>query len=301
MSETPRREITVKRHNIEFLWGWFDALRRRDTESMAAALDRDIVWQGARPGLVCHGPEEVIEAFLAGYDANHEVDSLELVGGDEHIVLGVRAPELAIDGVDTDGEIYNVFTIEAGKITRIEDHLEREAAFGAAGITARQPTPRGSAIESHDTRVRRAEIADADAVGQLLHDFNGEFDEPTPGPRALAGRVRQLLAGGDTIVLLGGAGPDGLAVLRFREAIWTQALECYLAELYVVAGRRGHGLGRALMETAMDVARGRGATYIDLGTSEDDVAARALYESLGFSNREGRPDGPVNYYYEREL
>jgi ribosomal protein S18 acetylase RimI-like enzyme len=40
---------------------------------------------------------------------------------------------------------------------------------------------------------------------------------------------------------------------------------------------------------------------MDLGTAEDDVAARALYESLGFSNREDKPDGPVNYYYEREL
>ncbi len=40
---------------------------------------------------------------------------------------------------------------------------------------------------------------------------------------------------------------------------------------------------------------------MDLGTSEDDVAARSLYESLGFDNRGGRPDGPVNYFYEREL
>ena len=40
---------------------------------------------------------------------------------------------------------------------------------------------------------------------------------------------------------------------------------------------------------------------MDLGTSEDDVAARALYESLGFNNREGKPDGPVDYFYERVL
>ena len=40
---------------------------------------------------------------------------------------------------------------------------------------------------------------------------------------------------------------------------------------------------------------------MDLGTSEDDVAARALYESLGFINREGGPDGPISYYYERAL
>jgi hypothetical protein len=38
-----------------------------------------------------------------------------------------------------------------------------------------------------------------------------------------------------------------------------------------------------------------------LGTSEDDVAARALYESAGFTNREGSPDGPTMLYYERDL
>jgi ribosomal protein S18 acetylase RimI-like enzyme len=102
-------------------------------------------------------------------------------------------------------------------------------------------------------------------------------------------------------VLLGGPGPDGIAVLRFRLAIWAEALECYLAELYVVPARRRQGLGRALMETAMEVAREKGATQMDLGTAEDDVAARALYESLGFSNRGGRPDGEVNYFYERAL
>ncbi len=69
----------------------------------------------------------------------------------------------------------------------------------------------------------------------------------------------------------------------------------------MVPARRGHGLGRALLEAAIGVARAEGAGHMDLGTSEDDVAARALYESLGFTNREGRPDGPVMYFYEREL
>ncbi|MGH2753160.1 MAG: GNAT family N-acetyltransferase [Actinomycetota bacterium] len=152
-----------------------------------------------------------------------------------------------------------------------------------------------------DLAVRHAEPADVVAIGRLLHDFNNEYDHPTPGPRALAKRVGWLLAEGEITVLLAGAGPDGLAVLRFRPSIWTEALECYLAELYVVPGRRGQGLGRALMEAAIEVARGKGATYMDLGTSEDDVAARALYESLGFRNREGRPDGPISYFYERDL
>ncbi|MCZ4491760.1 MAG: hypothetical protein QOH30_195 [Baekduia sp.] len=152
-----------------------------------------------------------------------------------------------------------------------------------------------------EPQVRRGTAADAAAIGRLLHDFNREFEEPTPPAEALADRLRQLMAGGETIVLLAGDRPDGLAVLRFRPAIWSLALECYLAELYVVPARRGRGLGRALMDSAIAVARDAGADRMELGTSEDDVAARALYESLGFSNREGRPDGPLSFFYEREL
>jgi ribosomal protein S18 acetylase RimI-like enzyme len=156
-------------------------------------------------------------------------------------------------------------------------------------------------VSTTQPQIRRAGIEDAERVGQLLHDFNTEFEEMTPGPRALAERMRELLPGDETIVLVGGPGPDGLAVLRFRPDIWTAELECHLAELYVVPERRGEGLGRALMVAAMETAREHGATYMDLGTGDDDVEARALYESLGFSNRAGRPDGPVNYFYEREL
>ena len=154
---------------------------------------------------------------------------------------------------------------------------------------------------SPDAGVRRADPADAETIGRLLHDFNTEYDYFTPGPPAIAERVRELLASGNITVLVGGEGPYGLAVLRFRPSIWTKGLDCYLEELYVVPERRGRGLGRALMEAAIDTARASGATHMDLGTSEDDVAARNLYESLGFDNREGKPDGPINYFYEREL
>lgn len=148
--------------------------------------------------------------------------------------------------------------------------------------------------------VRRAERADIDVIGQLLHDFNREFDEPTPDPAALASRVRELLDAGDTVVLLGGQGPDGVAVLRFRLSIWNKGLECYLAELYVVPTRRGQGLGRALMQSALREARGRGADTMDIGVDESDGVARRLYESLGFTNRVSR-DGPLMYVYERDL
>jgi ribosomal protein S18 acetylase RimI-like enzyme len=158
----------------------------------------------------------------------------------------------------------------------------------------KSPTGSGAAV-------RRATGADAEAIGRLLHDFNTEFEEPTPGRQALADRVRELLAGDDFVVLLAGDEPRGLAVLRFRPSIWTDGLECYLAELYVQPEHRRRGHGLALITATLDAARARGADYIEVATSEDDVAARALYERFGFINREQRPDGPVMFMYEREL
>jgi ribosomal protein S18 acetylase RimI-like enzyme len=148
--------------------------------------------------------------------------------------------------------------------------------------------------------IREAGIDDVDQIARLLHAFNTEYGDPTPDPPQIAERLRILLRMGDTSILLSGDGPDALALMRFRESIWSEALECYLAELYVVPELRGRGIGGALLEAAIEHARERGADFMDLGTSEDDVAARGLYEKLGFTNRE-RPDGPVMYVYEREL
>jgi ribosomal protein S18 acetylase RimI-like enzyme len=149
--------------------------------------------------------------------------------------------------------------------------------------------------------VRRATVEDAPQLARLLHDFQTKFSEQTPGVAALTGRYERLLGGEDAIMLLGGDGPDGFAQIRFRYSLMTGALDAYLEELYVVPAERGRGLGRALLEGVMEAARDRGAAHMDLGTSETDRAARALYESAGFTNREGSPDGPVMLYYERDL
>ena len=159
--------------------------------------------------------------------------------------------------------------------------------------------------------VRRATTGDGPAIGQLLFDFNREFDEPTPVPGVLAERISSLIGGdevdGDagvadrTVVLLAGdAPPIGVAVLRFRPAIWSAGLECYLAELYVVPERRGQGAGRALLEHAVRLAREHGADTMDIGVDESDTVARRLYERLGFSNR-SNADGDLMYVYERAL
>ena len=156
-------------------------------------------------------------------------------------------------------------------------------------------------VSEGTSEVRRAGVEDAAEIARLLHDFNTEFAEPTPGIPALAEYSRRLLAAGEMTVLLAGEGPDGIALIRFRPSVWTGGPEAHLQELYVVPALRGRGIGRALLEATIAAAREAGATGIDLNTGETDTAARALYESMGFSNREGSPDGPAMLFYEREI
>jgi ribosomal protein S18 acetylase RimI-like enzyme len=151
--------------------------------------------------------------------------------------------------------------------------------------------------------VRRAGARDADVVARLLRDFNAEYEDPAPSQEEMAERIRVLLGHGDTVILLAGQPPCALSVMRFRPGLWSPKLESYLAELYVVPDRRGQGIGRALMEETMAVARAAGADTMELGTGEDDVAARALYESLGFTHTEHGPGGveTPSFFYERQL
>jgi ribosomal protein S18 acetylase RimI-like enzyme len=149
--------------------------------------------------------------------------------------------------------------------------------------------------------IRLAGTRDAGEIARLLHDFNTEFGEPSPGVAKLTQYTGRLIENGEMTVLLAGEGPDGISLIRFRASVWTGEPEAHLQELYVVPALRRRGIGRALLEATLELARQRGATGIDLNTGQTDTAARGLYESSGFTNREGGPDGPAMLFYEREL
>jgi ribosomal protein S18 acetylase RimI-like enzyme len=151
------------------------------------------------------------------------------------------------------------------------------------------------------TQIRRAGPEDAAAVAKLLHDFNTEYEDETPGIEVLTERFAALLGRDDFAVLLAGDGSDGFALLRFWDGYVIEH-EAYLGELYVVPELRGQGMGKALLRAAIGLCRERGVGNVFLGTSEADAQARALYESEGFTSREGGgPDDPLMYVYERDL
>ncbi len=155
-------------------------------------------------------------------------------------------------------------------------------------------------MTDHDLRVGEPE--DAALLGRMLYEFNLEFDETEPPAEQMAELAGPQLESGEVAVLFGpGDPPDGFAQLRFRLSLYDPGPDACLEELWVRPHTRGTGLGQALLEGAMDLARDRGATRIDLNTSVTDEAARALYVKCGFTNEEFGPGGPSMLYYERDL
>ncbi len=146
---------------------------------------------------------------------------------------------------------------------------------------------------------RLAGVDDAEAIGGLLDAFNREFNEPTPGADRLAERVRQLMSQSDFAVLVAGEPPSAIAVLHYRPNLWSDRLECWLAELYLAPERRGAGMGRALVGEAICQARAHGADRIEVATGEHNSAARRIYEQVGFTDHDRH--GEATRFYGLDL
>ena len=148
------------------------------------------------------------------------------------------------------------------------------------------------------TSVRLATSSDAELVARLLGEFRDWWGYDGPSDQSLARSVPRLLADPGTEFLL--AGDDGVCQLRYRFGVWLESEDCDLEDLFVSERARGSGLGRALVEAAIERARARGCGRIQLDTNEGNREARALYESLGFSAWAETPGGN-NLLYRRRL
>jgi ribosomal protein S18 acetylase RimI-like enzyme len=140
---------------------------------------------------------------------------------------------------------------------------------------------------------RIADTTDAEAVAGLLAEFRDWIGRAEPGPAEILASVRRLIEDPDTEYLLAGDPPEAVCQLRYRHSVWTASDECELEDLYVREAARGSGLGRLLVEAALERARARGCGRILLDTGEANEPALALYRSFGFDGAEVKLRRPL--------
>lgn len=72
----------------------------------------------------------------------------------------------------------------------------------------------------------------------------------------------------------------GFAVCVLHAGTWTRNPICYLEDLGVDAAARGEGVGRALIDDLLRLAREQGWARLYWHTGEDNVRARRLYDKF---------------------
>jgi Acetyltransferases len=154
------------------------------------------------------------------------------------------------------------------------------------------------------TEIRRARTeADLDAARRLFRayaeslgfeldfqDFEAEMDT-LPGPYAPP----------DGAILLAEADGEPVGVVAVQPL--DDEGTCEMKRLYVMPEYRNRGVGRALASAIVEEARELGYDVMRLDTVASMTAARRLYQSLGFEERDAYYHNPLAdvVYMERPL
>jgi ribosomal protein S18 acetylase RimI-like enzyme len=155
----------------------------------------------------------------------------------------------------------------------------RASAFAIAHMPA--PTPAQPATFA----TTLATLADADALAPLFDAYRVFYLQP-PNLALAREFIRARLRGDESTLFLCRDADSGEA-LGFTQlypsftSISARRL-WILNDLFVAAQARRRGVARALMERARRFAAHTGALRLVLETADDNHAAQALYESLGY-------------------
>jgi ribosomal protein S18 acetylase RimI-like enzyme len=131
----------------------------------------------------------------------------------------------------------------------------------------------------------RATLEDLDALTTLFDGYRVFYEQASDPERARA-FIAERLRRGESVIFI--AHDEGA-----REALgFTQLYPMFssvsarriwvLNDLFVAPAVRKRGVAHALMDRARDFAKEAGALRLILETAEDNHAAQALYESLGY-------------------
>jgi GNAT superfamily N-acetyltransferase len=146
-------------------------------------------------------------------------------------------------------------------------------------------------------RIEPIVAAQMDELLPLIADYQRFYEVEEIDDERNRAFFSRFLAPSDDGLLIGAC--DGELLLGYACLYWTftslvPAEIVLMNDLYVVPEARGQGVGRALIEASVAVARERGANHLQWVTAPDNEVAQRLYDSTG-AHRE------ASIEYELEL
>ena len=130
--------------------------------------------------------------------------------------------------------------------------------------------------------IRPVAAGDKAAWLHLWHGYLAFYDKALD-PKITEATWRRLLDESQPIhglVALDGTTIFGFANYVLHPGTWTDRPVCYLEDLFVAPDARGHGAGRALIESLVERAKALGWYRIYWQTRQNNASARRLYDRM---------------------
>jgi GNAT superfamily N-acetyltransferase len=135
-----------------------------------------------------------------------------------------------------------------------------------------------------EVRIGPVRESDYESLLPMIAAYQGFYEADDIRTERNREFFRRFLAPSDDGTLIGawcGEQLVGYACLYWHFSSVRAVETVLMNDLYVDAGSRGEGVGRALIEASVQVARERGAAKLEWATRPDNTIAQRLYDSVG--------------------
>lgn len=136
--------------------------------------------------------------------------------------------------------------------------------------------------------IANATASDVDALAPLFDGYRQFYHQPSDVAAARS-FLQERLARGDSVILIARNGAAALGFVQLYPSFSSVSM-CpiwILNDLYVAGDVRGRGVAAALLSAAVRHAKRTGAGRLELETGMDNVAAKTLYERMGWTKVAG--------------
>jgi GNAT superfamily N-acetyltransferase len=139
-----------------------------------------------------------------------------------------------------------------------------------------------------DILVREATKSDLPVIGKLLEELAGVMDNTEGIDTEIALKTCEHLlndAGSHFLVAAMEETPVGFINFTVRQTVLHRSPSALIDELVVAEEYRGKGVGRELVQAAIEKCRQLGCCEVEVSTEKTNVEARKFYEQCGFEER----------------
>lgn len=135
--------------------------------------------------------------------------------------------------------------------------------------------------------IKRIGLTEANLVFELFDKYRQFYKQPSDIILAET-FINQRLSNNESVIFIAmeDGVPIGFTQLYPKYSSMRASKNWILNDLYVESSHRKTGVGRALIEKAMEFAKGQGSTFVQLETATDNYTAQRLYETIGFVKQE---------------